>query len=55
MMTSHYSKPDQPAPDLHTRPVRTHRRLGRWVWIVIAVAFIVFVIVSIATRATFLR
>jgi len=54
MLTSHDSKTDQPAPDLRTRPMRTQRRLGVWVWIVIAVVFIIFVIVSIATRAVFI-
>ena len=53
MMSSHDPQPDQPAPDLRTRPMRTQRRLGTWVWIVIAVVFIIFAIVSIATRAFF--
>ena len=53
MMSSHESRTDQPAPDPRTRPMRTQRRLGGWVWIVIAVIFILFVIVSILMRVTF--
>ena len=53
MMPSYELKTDQPAPDPRTRPMRTQRRPGDWVWIAIAVVFILFVIVSLLVRVTF--
>lgn len=43
--------PEQPEPALGTRPMRVQKRIGAWVWVVIAVVFVVLVAVILAMGA----